>query len=206
VPPRRAGVDEFMMTASEPLFHPTLIISCLQRQKISVPFILSFPEYVSYGATGRVYRCSSHGLVAKVFESSNLSALRKEATFLALASTTPACSVPRFWGAFTGDILCIISSDAGHAIDSFHALSTRQVYVNSLMFLPLNFRSRYSLTVAVKQLHRRGIHHHDLRKENILVDSHGILSIIDFDNSVFGEECMSWCPDLELLASLPSPA
>ncbi|KAF5375712.1 hypothetical protein D9615_009341 [Tricholomella constricta] len=50
---------------------------------------------------------------------------------------------------------------------------------------------------AVSQFHQAGIHHHDLRLDNITVDGAGRIFILDFGRAVHADQCSdtSRCPD-----------
>ncbi|KAF9036192.1 hypothetical protein BJ165DRAFT_1533044 [Panaeolus papilionaceus] len=51
----------------------------------------------------------------------------------------------------------------------------------------------------VAELHRLGIHHHDIAQRNVLKGPAGQFTLIDFDNAVASDECpFTPCPDLYL--------
>jgi thiamine kinase-like enzyme len=52
-------------------------------------------------------------------------------------------------------------------------------------------------------LHFRGIHHHDVREGNVLVDERGNITLIDFDHAQLGASCID-CADMAMLERLGS--
>ncbi|KAF9034560.1 hypothetical protein BJ165DRAFT_1533992 [Panaeolus papilionaceus] len=56
-----------------------------------------------------------------------------------------------------------------------------------------------ALECWVKELHRLGIHHHDLACRNVLKGPNGSLTLIDFDSAVESGQCnLLECPDLDV--------
>ncbi|KAF8954000.1 hypothetical protein BDZ97DRAFT_552390 [Flammula alnicola] len=51
------------------------------------------------------------------------------------------------------------------------------------------------LRIVVDRLHEAGIHHHDLKFDNIVRGADGVLRVIDFSNSVLSLDCTGDCSD-----------
>ena len=49
--------------------------------------------------------------------------------------------------------------------------------------------------MCVRELHVRGVHHHDIAPRNILRRRDGSLVLIDFEQAVDVEDCKDRCPD-----------
>ncbi|KAJ7885925.1 hypothetical protein B0H14DRAFT_2338516, partial [Mycena olivaceomarginata] len=62
--------------------------------------------------------------------------------------------------------------------------------------------ARRQLLTALHKLHSCGIHHHDVRPANVMVDNSGVVTLIDFDRAEeVNGECND-CPDLEVISLL----
>lgn len=51
-------------------------------------------------------------------------------------------------------------------------------------------------------LHRNGIHHHDIRPDNVLVNEEGKVTLIDFDRACRVNGPCQNCSDLALISAL----
>lgn len=59
-----------------------------------------------------------------------------------------------------------------------------------------------SLIGILKVLHRNGIHHHDVRAENLMVNPCEVVTLVDFDKAVKTDRCRLYCPDLHMIEAL----
>jgi serine/threonine protein kinase len=62
--------------------------------------------------------------------------------------------------------------------------------------------SRQQLVSILEALHRKGIHHHDVRAENIMLNHRGLVTLVDFDRARIVDGGCSYCPDLEIVGVL----
>ncbi|KAJ7077490.1 hypothetical protein C8R44DRAFT_826067 [Mycena epipterygia] len=61
---------------------------------------------------------------------------------------------------------------------------------------------KQQLVSTLRALHRRDIHRHDVRAENIMVNHRGVVTLVDFDRATIVDRRCSYCPDLEMIAVL----
>ncbi|KAJ7768116.1 hypothetical protein DFH07DRAFT_1008735 [Mycena maculata] len=114
---------------------------------------------------------------------------RKETAVLKLCLDHPELHAPEFRGLYSSShSFGIVMSYAGTAIkDIFSAPEAQKAQLVSMF----------------KMLHGNGIHHHDVRNENVMVNHHGVLTLVDFDRAVILDgKCSSYCPDLETIVVL----
>jgi serine/threonine protein kinase len=64
-----------------------------------------------------------------------------------------------------------------------------------LIVLVINSR----VSSALKKVHEFGVHHHDLRPDNVLVRGDGSIYIVDFHLAVHHCDMGSECPDIPFL-------
>ncbi|KAJ7931866.1 hypothetical protein B0H13DRAFT_1857519 [Mycena leptocephala] len=136
---------------------------------------------VGRGASGTVWRSSDGSEVAKVFVDPELAL--HEAAVLERARTL---SVPPYRGVVSGQKRTgVIMSYQGTPIGNIEQATDEQ---------------KQQLARTLKSLHEIGIHHHDVRGENVLVDERGALTLIDFHQPQFVEveRICYGCPDTQL--------
>ncbi|KAJ7710952.1 kinase-like domain-containing protein [Mycena rosella] len=145
-----------------------------------------FTSYLGSGASGAMFRSADGRHVVKVF--TDRQTANNEANLLKLCLDDPQIRVPTFLGLYSNTRqFGVVMSYAGMAIpDIFCAPDEQQKQIISIL----------------KSLHRNGIHHHDVRAENLMVDHHGVIRIVDFDRAVKSGVYCSYCPDLEIIEAL----
>ena len=62
--------------------------------------------------------------------------------------------------------------------------------------------ARQQLLTVLRKLHSCGIHHHDVRPANVMVDNSGVVTLIDFDRAEEVYGACKGCPALEVISSL----
>ncbi|KAJ7712210.1 hypothetical protein B0H16DRAFT_1900214 [Mycena metata] len=154
------------------------------------PFLLDFPLIFSTplaaGATGDVWLSQDKSHVIKLFM--NRGAAEHEAHMLLKCQDRLGPAVATFRGLYSDERrFGVVMRYVGSQIDPFDHAPLEQ---------------RYQLLATLHKLHSCGIHHHDVRPANVMVDNSGFVTLIDFDRAeeVYGE-CKG-CPDLEVISSL----
>ncbi|KAJ7263259.1 hypothetical protein B0H12DRAFT_1103955 [Mycena haematopus] len=145
-----------------------------------------FAEFVGAGASGKVWRSTDGTHVIKIF--TDACAAHTEAKVLARCVGCPGLAVPTFLGLFTdGQQLAIVTPYVGKTIGTISGASKPQ---------------RRQLIEVLRQLHARGIHHHDIRPENVMVNDAGVVTLVDFDRARWVDGPCPNCSDFEVLASM----
>ncbi|KAJ6484553.1 kinase-like domain-containing protein [Mycena vulgaris] len=142
-----------------------------------------FTMVVGHGASGTVWRSANGSDVVKIFEDG-------ERAFheAAVLETARELQVPRFRGVVSdGEETGVVMSYAGTPIQSIERAPDGQ---------------KQQLAQTITSLHAIGIHHHDVRPDNVLIDNRGALTLIDFDQAEFVHESCVGCPDIDLLTML----
>ncbi|KAJ7221134.1 hypothetical protein B0H12DRAFT_309096 [Mycena haematopus] len=67
---------------------------------------------------------------------------------------------------------------------------------------PILIPRRRQLIEVLRQLHAHGIHHHDIRPENVMVNDAGVVTLVDFDRARWVDGPCPNCSDFEVLASM----
>ncbi|KAJ7467745.1 hypothetical protein FB451DRAFT_1560831 [Mycena latifolia] len=95
---------------------------------------------------------------------------RSEATLLKMCLDDPQLRVPTFRGLYSNtDNFAIVMSYAGTAMPHiFSAPDAQKMEIISIL----------------KSLHRNGIHHNNVRAENLMVNPYGVVTLVDFDKAV----------------------
>ncbi|KAJ6529586.1 hypothetical protein B0H10DRAFT_241450 [Mycena sp. CBHHK59/15] len=97
-------------------------------------------------------------------------------------------SVPTLWAMVSGEEEAgVVMSYTGTPIPSLERASAEQ---------------RQELVRTLASLHDLGIHHHDVRANNVLVNGKGALTLIDFDQAEFIDGPCMGCPDADVLSLL----
>ncbi|KAJ7212490.1 hypothetical protein GGX14DRAFT_446563, partial [Mycena pura] len=127
-----------------------------------------FSRFIGAGASGNVWQSIDGSHVIKIF--SDGEAARNEAEILQRCSQDPELAVPPFCGLYTDgqEHFAIVTPYAGNALGSIYEAEESE---------------RRQLVEALHALHRNGIHHHDIRSENVLVNEQGRVTLIDFDRA-----------------------
>ncbi|KAJ6553191.1 hypothetical protein B0H19DRAFT_1155908 [Mycena capillaripes] len=148
------------------------------------PIIFSTP--LGTGASGDVWLSNDGNYVIKIFMNTDVA--EHEANILLMCQQCPGLAVVTLHGLYSvGWRFGLVLRYLGSAIGPFcHA--------------PLGQRKQ--LLTALCMLHSCGIHRHDIRPENVMVDNSGVVTLIDFDGAerVYGE-CRD-CPDVKVISLL----
>ncbi|KAJ7439389.1 hypothetical protein B0H11DRAFT_1934538 [Mycena galericulata] len=106
----------------------------------------------------------------------------------AVLETAREFQVPRFRGVVSdGEETGVVMSYTGTPIQSIECAPDGQ---------------KQQLAQTIMSLHAIGIHHHDVRPDNVLIDTRGVLTLIDFDQAELVHESCVGCPDIDLLTML----
>ncbi|KAJ7204046.1 hypothetical protein GGX14DRAFT_398355 [Mycena pura] len=164
--------------------HRTILFQDISREvSITRRYLPTlFTQFVGEGASGVVWRSLSGSRVVKIFNKRE-TALR-EAKILEQARDLP---VPTLQGVVEG------GSEFG-AVMSYEGTPIGDLDRATL-------GQRHQLLRALKSLHARGIHHHDIRGSNVLVGPRGTVTIIDFDRAELDSKCLA-CSDTVLRQKL----
>ncbi|KAJ7789286.1 hypothetical protein B0H14DRAFT_3891954 [Mycena olivaceomarginata] len=152
----------------------------------SLKFPIIFSTPLGAGASGDVWLSNDGNHVIKLFM--NRDAAEHEANILLKCQERPGPAVATFHGLYSdGWRFGLVMRYVGSAIGPLGRAPLEQ---------------RQQLLAALYKLHSYGIHHHDVRPANVMVDNSGVVTLIDFDRAeeVYGE-CRG-CPDLEAIALL----
>ncbi|KAJ7839670.1 hypothetical protein B0H13DRAFT_158822 [Mycena leptocephala] len=152
----------------------------------SLKFPIIFSTPLGAGATGDAWLSNDGNYVIKIF--TNRDVAEHEANILLKCHRRPGLAVASFHGLYSdGWRFGLVTRYVGSAI-------------GPLGHAPLDQRQR--LLTALHKLHSCGIHHHDVRPANVMIDNSGDVTLIDFDRAeeVYGE-CKD-CPDLEVISLL----
>ncbi|KAF8127785.1 hypothetical protein K438DRAFT_1789767 [Mycena galopus ATCC 62051] len=155
-------------------------------QTFSLTFPKIFSTYIGSGASGDIWLSRDRKYVLKVF--TKQAAAEKEADILLTCQQYPEVAVPTFHGLYSdGWRFAIVTRYAGSTIGPLEDLTQDQ---------------RQQLLSSLHALHRRGIHHHDVRSANVMVDESGAVTLIDFDRAerIHGE--CKYCSDVEVVELL----
>ncbi|KAJ6522454.1 kinase-like domain-containing protein [Mycena capillaripes] len=145
-----------------------------------------FDEFIGAGASGNVWRSTDGRHVIKVF--TDTCRAQAEAKVLASCADFPGLAVPTFCGLFTdGRQYGIVTPYVGKAIEATSGADASQ---------------RVQLVQVLRRLHKHGIHHHDVRPENVMVNDAGAVTLIDFDRAQWVDGPCPNCIDSELIASM----
>lgn len=138
----------------------------------------------------------STGLVLKIF-SNNEEFLAEQSIYM-LLNRSGVRHIPHYFGAYQNEwmqVKALLISHQGRPIkdeDSF-TLSEWCVYGLPSTGSYLTVLNRWHLGTIVWNLHQAGIHHHDLKKSNIVRSTADDLSMIDFGLSSTANSCKSEC-------------
>ncbi|KAJ7076245.1 kinase-like domain-containing protein [Mycena belliarum] len=160
------------------LFHPTLN---------SPPFSSGiFDQFIGSGTSGTVWRSTDGSHVIKIFTDARRA--ETEAKVLARCMDFHGLAVPTFRGLFTdGRQYGIVTPYVGKTIGTITGANTSQ---------------RAQLVRVLHQLHKNGIHHHDVRPENVMVNDAGVITLIDFDCAQLVDGPCPNCIDSAVMASI----
>ncbi|KAK6980550.1 kinase-like domain-containing protein, partial [Favolaschia claudopus] len=125
-----------------------------------------FSTVLGSGASGEAWLSTNRKYVIKICM--NEDNAKREARFL-LDCRKLGLAVATFHGLYSdGWRTGIVTSYAGSSI-------------GRLPDAPLH--QRQQLLTALSNLHQHNIHHHDIRSANVMVDDHGAVKLIDFDQA-----------------------
>ncbi|KAJ7440529.1 hypothetical protein B0H11DRAFT_2099439 [Mycena galericulata] len=175
----------YVVFARRPAFFRAVqdaILPCSTTGSQRVPPLL-FTRLIGYGACGTVWRSADGSAVIKIFE--DCEPAFHEAAVLATAHTL---SIPKLWG--------VVSDKEEFGL----VMSYTGTPIRNLKQAPVQQRQQLVRTLA--SLHDLGIHHHDVRADNVLVDEKGVLTLIDFDRAEFIDGPCIECPDAEIMKLL----
>ncbi|KAF7328434.1 Kinase-like protein [Mycena sanguinolenta] len=145
-----------------------------------------FSRRLGSGASGTVFLSTDGRHVLKVF--ANQERARSEANMLAACLEYPHINVPTFRGLYSdGHRFAIVMSYAGTGMEN--------------IFIASDDQKRQIITILTA-LHRKNIHHHDVRADNILVDHRGVVTLVDYDKAVTVNGKCSYCSDIEVIDAL----
>ncbi|KAJ7501035.1 hypothetical protein B0H11DRAFT_2224875 [Mycena galericulata] len=155
-------------------------------QSSSLKFPSIFSKYLGAGASGDVWLSNDGKYVIKIFAKQDIA--ENEAEVLLTCQQYPEVAVPTFYGLYSdGWRFAVVTRYVGSTIGPFDDAEQGQ---------------RQQLRRILHALHHRGIHHHDVRPANVMVNKSGVVTLIDFDRAswVHGE-CKN-CTDLQVMSSL----
>ncbi|KAJ7696110.1 kinase-like domain-containing protein [Mycena olivaceomarginata] len=145
-----------------------------------------FTERLGSGASGTVFRSADGRHVVKVFK--NIQTAHHEATLLKMCLSDPHLHTPRFRGLYSNSRdFAVVMSYAGTPLPDIFSAADIQ---------------RREIVTILKLLHRNGIHHHDVRAENLMVNHDGAITLVDFDRAVKVDGECRHCPDVEMVEAL----
>ncbi|KAF8146112.1 hypothetical protein K438DRAFT_1870389 [Mycena galopus ATCC 62051] len=145
-----------------------------------------FDEFIGVGATGNVWRSTDGTHVVKIFTDAHRA--QAEAKVLESCVNFPGLAVPTFGGLFTdGRQYGIVTPYVGKTIGTISGADASQ---------------RAQLVQVLRRLHKHGIHHHDVRPENVMVNDAGAVTLIDFDRAQWIDGPCPNCIDSEVIASM----
>jgi serine/threonine protein kinase len=159
-----------------------------------------FSTHLGAGASGDVWLSNDRNYVIKLFL--NRDVAEHEADILLKCQDHLGLAVATFHGLYSdGWRFGVVTRFMGSAIGPLDHAPLDQRYGFHVVAAHLIF-ARQQLLTALHKLHSCGIHHHDVRPANIMVDNSGAVTLIDFDRAeeVYGE-CKG-CSDLEVISSL----
>ncbi|KAJ6521877.1 hypothetical protein B0H19DRAFT_1086328 [Mycena capillaripes] len=142
----------------------------------------AFITVLGQGVSGRVVSSANGSDVVKVFSAESLA--RHEVNVL-----TRACglAVPVARGVVSdGNETGAVMTYEGSPVRDLGRAATEQ---------------KRQLAAVLRSLHGRGIHHHDVREDNVLVDDRGHVTLIDFHRAELNAHCLN-CSDTAMLQSL----
>ncbi|KAJ7824080.1 kinase-like domain-containing protein [Mycena olivaceomarginata] len=149
----------------------------------SPPF---FTKRLGSGASGTVFRSADGRHVVKVFK--DMQTAHHEATLLKLCLSDPHLRTPRFRGLYSNArAFAVVTSYAGTPLPDIFSAADDQ---------------KWEIVNILQLLHRNGIHHHDVRAENLMVNSAGVITLVDFDRAVKVDGDCRHCPDAEIMEAL----
>ncbi|KAJ7212496.1 kinase-like domain-containing protein [Mycena pura] len=134
------------------------------------------------GASGVVWRSAGGSQVVKLFRDPE--AALHEAEMLQRAQ---GLAVPTLQG---------VVEDAGETgvVMSYRGSAIRD-------FRETTHKQKRQLVQALKSLHERGIHHHDVREENVLLDDDGTVTLVDFDRAEVVDGLCFGCADIIIICT-----
>ncbi|KAJ7788349.1 kinase-like domain-containing protein [Mycena olivaceomarginata] len=145
-----------------------------------------FTKRLGSGASGTVFRSADGRHVVKVFK--DMQTAHHEATLLKLCLSDPHLRTPRFRGLYSNArAFAVVTSYAGTPLPDIFSAADDQ---------------KWEIVNILKLLHRNGIHHHDVRAENLMVNSAGVITLVDFDRAVKVDGDCRHCPDAEIMEAL----
>ncbi|KAJ7144668.1 hypothetical protein C8R44DRAFT_974059 [Mycena epipterygia] len=146
-----------------------------------------FTRFIGAGASGNVWQSSDGTHVIKIFDDGNVA--RHEAEILQRCLQDPKLAVPTFRGLYTDghENFAIITPYVGTALGSIYEVEESK---------------QRQLVETLHALHRNGIHHHDVRPDNVLVNEQGEVTLIDFDRACRIDGPCENCSDLAVISAL----
>ncbi|KAJ7125890.1 hypothetical protein C8R44DRAFT_117716 [Mycena epipterygia] len=100
----------------------------------------------------------------------------------------PSLYIPKFCGLYSNSQnLAVVMSYAGTPLP--HIFSAPNI-------------QKQQIVSMLKSLHQKGIHHHDVRAENLMVGYDGVVTLVDFDRAVNVQGDCPHCPDVEMINAL----
>lgn len=163
-----------------------------------------FDEFIGAGASGNVWRSTDGRHVIKIFTDARRA--QAEAKVLASCVDFPGLAVPTFRGLFTdGRQYGIVTPYVGKTIGTISGADASQRHVSHTAHFsslsPILIAFRAQLVQVLRRLHKHGIHHHDVRPENVMVNDAGVVTLIDFDRAQWVDGPCLNCIDSEVIAS-----
>ncbi|KAJ7105375.1 hypothetical protein FB45DRAFT_904863 [Roridomyces roridus] len=146
-----------------------------------------FTRYIGAGASGNVWQSADGSHVIKIFRDEE--AARNEAEILQRCLQDPELPVPTFRGLYAdrGNRFGIVTTYVGTALGPIYDAEESK---------------QYQLANALRALHRNGIHHHDIRPDNVMVNKQGGVTLIDFDRACQIDGPCENCSDLAVISAI----
>ncbi|KAJ7221238.1 hypothetical protein GGX14DRAFT_669143 [Mycena pura] len=155
------------------------------RDDMSLFFPSLFTSRLGCGASGVVWRSAGGSQVVKLFRDPETALHEAE-----MLQRAQGLAAPTLQGVVEDDCETgVVMSYRGSAIRDFRETTHNQ---------------KRQIVQALKSLHERGIHHHDVREENVLLDDNGTLTLVDFDRAEVVDGLCFGCADMYILNSIVS--
>lgn len=135
-------------------------------------------ETESSGAYGIIFYDSDRGLIYKSIRSSNMISIIREVIISRMVNIFHPTLSPTFHGiAVDGEDIYLVYESLSYSLtDAFKIYKNTSITTKSIYYTVI-FKN---ILESLAKLHAMGILHSDLKPDNIMIDKHGFLRIIDY--------------------------